>query len=145
LLCLGKQNPANFLDELLHLLKSNQFTSVHFTTILSNEHAGLSCKRPKWIAKERNKTLHACFIAPMDHHDPLKPRFSDETSKDVQTSVCAMDGRRKENGRENSKCSNFTGMRGWRTSQQGPSLRTSHAENGVGLVKGTPRDQGCCL
>ena len=55
-----------FLDELLHLLKTNRFISVHFTTIFrALEKAGVSCKKLMTIAKERNEVLRADFVARM--------------------------------------------------------------------------------
>ncbi|KAJ8596834.1 hypothetical protein M405DRAFT_689137, partial [Rhizopogon salebrosus TDB-379] len=58
LLRLVKQNPDYFLDELMHLLKTNRFISVHFTSIFCElERAGLSYKKLKRIAKERNENL----------------------------------------------------------------------------------------
>ncbi|KAG2365884.1 hypothetical protein BDR07DRAFT_1353220 [Suillus spraguei] len=58
LLCLVRQNPDYFLDELTHLLATNhQFISVHFTTIFRKlERADVSYKKLKRIAKERNGT-----------------------------------------------------------------------------------------
>ncbi|KAG2032236.1 hypothetical protein BDR03DRAFT_815458, partial [Suillus americanus] len=55
---LVRQNPNYFLDELMHLLATNQFISVHFTTIFRElERADVSYKKLKRIAKERNETL----------------------------------------------------------------------------------------
>ncbi|KAG2340442.1 hypothetical protein BDR05DRAFT_843179, partial [Suillus weaverae] len=58
LLRLVRQNPDYFLDELMHLLATNQFISVHFTTIFHElERADVSYKKLKHIAKEHNETL----------------------------------------------------------------------------------------
>ncbi|KAG2353853.1 hypothetical protein BDR07DRAFT_1366657 [Suillus spraguei] len=58
LLRLIRQNPDYFLDELTHLLATNEFISVHFTTIFRElERANVSYKKLKRIAKERNETL----------------------------------------------------------------------------------------
>lgn len=86
LLRLVRQNPDYFLDELMHLLATNQFISVHFTTIFRElEHADVSYKKLKRIAKERNETLRAAFIARMAQYDPSELGFIDETSKDERT------------------------------------------------------------
>ncbi|KAJ8579783.1 hypothetical protein M405DRAFT_105850 [Rhizopogon salebrosus TDB-379] len=48
LLRLVKQNPDYFLDELMHLLKTNRFISIHFTSIFRElERACLSYKKLK--------------------------------------------------------------------------------------------------
>ncbi|KAJ8583201.1 hypothetical protein M405DRAFT_702418, partial [Rhizopogon salebrosus TDB-379] len=48
--------PEWFLDELLRLLDTNRFISVHYTTIHRElEHVGVSLKKLKRIAKERNE------------------------------------------------------------------------------------------
>src|SRR5882757_5010866 len=51
LLRLIRQNPDYFLDEFMHMLKTNRFISVHFTTIFCKlERIGLSYKKLKRIA-----------------------------------------------------------------------------------------------
>ena len=51
LLRLIRQNPDYFLDELLHLLQTNRFISVHYSTIHRElERAGVSTKKLKRIA-----------------------------------------------------------------------------------------------
>lgn len=86
LLQLVQQNPDYFLDELLHLLSTNQFISVHYTTIHRKlEQAGMSCKKLKQIAKERNELARAEFIARMAQYSPDEIGFIDETSKDERT------------------------------------------------------------
>src|SRR6266852_3543567 len=53
---LVQQNPGYFLDELLQLLKTNHFISVHYVTIHRElDRAGMSHKKLKRIAKERNE------------------------------------------------------------------------------------------
>lgn len=75
-----------FLDELLQLLKTNRFISVHFTTIFQAlERAGVSRKKLHVIAKERNEILHADFVAHMAQYEPEQLGFLDETSKDEHT------------------------------------------------------------
>jgi transposase len=86
LIRLIRQNPDYFLDEFMHLLKTNQFISVHFTTIFCElERAGVSYKKLKQIASEHNETHHAKFIERMAQYEPLELGFIDETSKDEQT------------------------------------------------------------
>ncbi|KAG2132752.1 hypothetical protein DEU56DRAFT_717087, partial [Suillus clintonianus] len=56
LLRLVKHRPDWFLDKLPILLSDNRFISVHYTTIYRElSHAGMSCKKLKKIAKERNE------------------------------------------------------------------------------------------
>ncbi|KAH7907680.1 hypothetical protein BJ138DRAFT_975175, partial [Hygrophoropsis aurantiaca] len=56
LLSLIRSNPQYFLDELLNLLKTNQFISTHFATIFRElERAGMSHKKLKRIATERDE------------------------------------------------------------------------------------------
>ncbi|KIJ91870.1 hypothetical protein K443DRAFT_70464, partial [Laccaria amethystina LaAM-08-1] len=56
LLVLVRQNPDYFLDELLHLLETNRFISVHYVTIHRElERAGVSSKKLKRIALEHNE------------------------------------------------------------------------------------------
>ena len=66
ILRLVNHRPDWFLDELLYLLETNRFISVHFTTIFrALERSSVSRKKLKRIAKERNELLRADFIAPM--------------------------------------------------------------------------------
>jgi hypothetical protein len=68
------------------LLATNRFISVHFTTIFrALERAGVSGKKLKKIAKKRNETLRAHFIARMAQYEPEELGFLDETSKDERT------------------------------------------------------------
>ena len=63
LLQLIHQNPDYFLDELLYLLETNRFISTHYVTIHRElERAGVSLKKLKRIAKERNEPRRADFI-----------------------------------------------------------------------------------
>ncbi|KAG1774923.1 hypothetical protein EV702DRAFT_973892, partial [Suillus placidus] len=56
LLHLVNHRPDWFLDELLSMLRMNHFISIHFTTIYRElTCAGMSLKRLKKIAKERNE------------------------------------------------------------------------------------------
>lgn len=83
---LVRENPDYFLDELLHLLKTNRFISVHFTTIHDELiHAGVSRKRLQRIALERNEALRAQFISRMAQFSPEELGFIDEVSKDERT------------------------------------------------------------
>ncbi|KAJ7704016.1 hypothetical protein B0H17DRAFT_1157081 [Mycena rosella] len=55
LLELVRHDPDWFLDELLHLLSTNRFISVHYTTIHRElERAGMSVKKLAVIAAERS-------------------------------------------------------------------------------------------
>ena len=66
LLQLIRQNPDYFLDELLRMLKTNRFISIHYTTIHDElVHAGVSQKPLQHIALERNEALRADFISRM--------------------------------------------------------------------------------
>jgi len=68
------------------LLQKNQFISVHYTTIFrALEHAGMSRKKLKWIAIERNEDRRADFIERMAQYLPEELGFLDETSKDAWT------------------------------------------------------------
>ena len=83
LLQLVRQNPDYFLDELLKLLKTNRFISVHYTTIHQElTHAGVSRKRLQHVALERNEALCADFISRMAQFSPEELGFIDEVSKD---------------------------------------------------------------
>jgi transposase len=86
LIRLVQQNPGYFLDELLQLLKTNRFISVHYITIHRElKRAGMSHKKLKRIAKERNEEARANFIARMAQYSPEEIGFIDETSKDNRT------------------------------------------------------------
>ena len=82
LLCLVHDNPDYFLNELLHLFKTNQFISVHYTSIHHMlECVDISPKKIKWIAAKRNKAHCAAFVARMAQHTSEQLGFLDETSK----------------------------------------------------------------
>ena len=86
LLALVHQRPDWFLDELLNLLDTNRFISVHYTTIHRElEHAGVSVKKLRIIAKERDEDLQADFIQQMGQYSAEKIGFLDEFSKDERT------------------------------------------------------------
>lgn len=116
LLQLVRQNPDYFLDELLHLLKTNRFISVHYTTIHEElRRAGVSRKRLQRIAIERNESLCARFISRMAQFSAEELGFIDEVSKDERT-VGRRYGRSKR-GTRPSKSQPF--VRGRRTSTIG--------------------------
>jgi transposase len=78
--------PDWFLDELLDLLETNRFISIHFTTIFRTlERANVSRKKLKAIAAERNETLRATYVYRMGQYTPDQLCFLDETSKDERT------------------------------------------------------------
>ena len=80
LLLLIEQNPDYFLDELLYLLETNHFISVHYITIhQALKRAGVSHRKLKKIALERNENLRADFMV---KYEPEELGFLDETSKD---------------------------------------------------------------
>ncbi|KAG2368818.1 hypothetical protein BDR07DRAFT_1222024, partial [Suillus spraguei] len=86
LLQLLHDNPNYFLDELVDLTQTNHFISAHFTTIFNELNcAGMSHKRLKCIASERNEELCAAFIVHMAQYDPSELGFIDEVSKDERT------------------------------------------------------------
>jgi transposase len=115
LLCLIRQNPDYFLDELLYLLKTNRFISVNYNTIHCElERAGVSRKKLKRVAKERNEARRAAFIARMAQYLPEELGFLDEVSKD-ERSVGRRYGRSKK-GRRAEKKQVF--VRGRRTSTE---------------------------
>ena len=82
-----KHRPDWFLDELLHLLATNRFISAHYVTIHRElERAGMSTKKLKKIARERNENLRADFVRHMAQYLPEQLGFLDEVSKDERTS-----------------------------------------------------------
>jgi hypothetical protein len=111
-----RQNPDYFLDELLRMLKTNRFISVHYTTIHDElTRAGVSRKRLQRIALERNEARRADFISRMAQFDPEELGFIDEVSKDERT-VGRRYGRSKR-GTRARKSQPF--VRGRRTSTVG--------------------------
>jgi len=78
-----QQNPDYFLDELLHLLKTNRFISVHYTTIhRALERTCISRKKLLCIARERDEDQRAAFIGQMARYAPEELGFIDEVSRD---------------------------------------------------------------
>ncbi|KAF8814511.1 hypothetical protein BYT27DRAFT_7082046 [Phlegmacium glaucopus] len=81
-----RHRPDWFLDELQYLLQTNRFISAHFTTVHQELlRAGISAKKIKKVASERNKDLRADFIARMGQYSPEQLGFLDEVSKDERT------------------------------------------------------------
>ena len=86
LLELIRNNPDYFLDELLYLLETNHFISIHYTTIYRElEHLNVSWKKLKKIALEWNEEHRADFIAQMAQYGPEELGFLDEMSKDARS------------------------------------------------------------
>jgi transposase len=80
------QNPDYFLDELLHLLQTNRFISVHYPTIHKQlSRTGVSRKRLQRIALERNEECRALFVECMAQYEPEELGFINEVSKDERT------------------------------------------------------------
>lgn len=85
-----KHRPDWFLDELLYLLETNRFVSAHYTTIHRElVRAGLSSKKIKKIASERNENLRADYIGRIAQYSPEQLGFLDEVSKDERSSFRA--------------------------------------------------------
>ena len=81
-----RHRPDWFLDELQYLLQTNRFISAHFTTVHRElVRAGISEKKIKKVASERNEDLQADFIARMGQYLPEQLGFLDEVSKDERT------------------------------------------------------------
>ena len=79
--------PDWFLDELLFLLKTNRFISVNYITVHRELiRAGVSTKKLKKIALERNENLWADYIRHISQYLPEQLGFLDEVSKDERTS-----------------------------------------------------------
>ena len=111
-----QKNPDYFLDELLHLLQTNRFISVNYTTIHRElVRAGVNRKRLKRIAIERDEDQRADFIRRMAQYMPEELGFLDEVSKDERT-VGRRYGRSKK-GQRAEKAQPF--VRGRRTSTVG--------------------------
>ena len=82
-----KARPDWFLDELLSLLETNKFISVHYTTIHRElVRANVSAKKLKTITAERNENLWADFRQRMAQYEPKQLGFLNEVSKDERTS-----------------------------------------------------------
>ncbi|KAF8153086.1 hypothetical protein B0H34DRAFT_663338 [Crassisporium funariophilum] len=85
LLELVRENPDYFLDELLRLLETNCFISLHYATIHRElKRARISLKKLKIIALERDKERRASFISRMAQYAPEEIGFLDELSKDAR-------------------------------------------------------------
>lgn len=81
-----QHRPNWFLDELQNLLQTNRFIAAHFTTVHRElVCAGISSKKIKKIASERNEDLRVDFIARMAQYTPEQLGFLDEVSKDERT------------------------------------------------------------
>lgn len=81
-----QHRPDWFLDELLYLLETNRFVSLHYTTIHRElVRAGVSSKKIKKIASERNEAVRADFVGRMAQYAPEQLGFLDEVSKDERT------------------------------------------------------------
>jgi hypothetical protein len=79
-------NPDYFLNELADLTRTNRFIAIHFTTVFNElERAGMSRKKLRRIASERNEELRAAFISRMAQYDASELGFIDEVSKDEWT------------------------------------------------------------
>lgn len=79
-------HPEWFLNELLQLLNTNRFISVHYATIHRKlTSVGISLKKLKQIAKERNEQKRMDFLISMSQYSPEHLGFLDETSKDERT------------------------------------------------------------
>ena len=103
LLQLIQDNPSYFLDELLLLLKTNRFISIHFTTIYQElERLNVSHKKLTKIAIERDELRRADFIARMAQYQPEELCFIDEMSRDAR-SIGRRYGRSQKNHRANKK------------------------------------------
>jgi transposase len=82
-----KHRPDWFLDELQYLLQTSRFVSANFSTIQRElVRAGVSTKKLKKIASERNENLRADYIRHMAQYSPEQLGFLDEVSKDERTS-----------------------------------------------------------
>jgi hypothetical protein len=88
LVWLVQQHPDWFLDELLSLLKTNQFISVHYVTIHRTlVCAGVSLRKLKKIASEWNEEGRNAFINHMAIYKPEELGFLDKTSKNEKTAA----------------------------------------------------------
>jgi len=88
LLQLVYHQPNWFLDELQELMESNRFISVHFSTIHHElQHAGISLKKLRKIAQERDEDLCADFMRKVAQYAPEEMIWIDKTSKDERTLI----------------------------------------------------------
>ena len=94
--CLIRHRPDWFLDEVQYLLQTNRFISAHFATVHRElVRAGISAKKIKKAASERDEDLRADFIGRMGQYSPEQLGFLDEVSKDERTSSRARGRSRK--------------------------------------------------
>jgi transposase len=88
LIRLIQQRPDWFLDELLNLLTTNRFISVHYGTVYRTlVRAGVSLKKLKKIASERDEDRRNAFINHIGMYEPEELGFLDETSKNEKTAA----------------------------------------------------------
>ncbi|PPR00637.1 hypothetical protein CVT26_012330 [Gymnopilus dilepis] len=74
-----RHHPDWFLDELAYLLETNRFIAANFTTVhWELVRAGISTKKIKKVASERNDDLRADFIRHMADYSPEQLGFLDE-------------------------------------------------------------------
>jgi len=84
-------------------VESNRFISVHFSTIHCElQRAGISLKKLRKIAQERDEDLHADFMRKVAQYAPEEMIWIDETSKDEQTLI-RRNGRAKKSHRASMK------------------------------------------
>lgn len=86
LMLLIQYNPDWFLDELLKLLKTNRFISIHYTTIHRElERAGMSTKKLQDVAEERCEPSRLDYVREISQYPADYLGFLDETSKNDKT------------------------------------------------------------
>jgi transposase len=86
LLKIVENNPDTFLNEFDHLLRTNRFVALHYSTICRTLLSlGISRKRMSKIAIERNDILRGDFVRTMANFSPEQIACMDETSKDKRT------------------------------------------------------------
>ncbi|KIY45525.1 hypothetical protein FISHEDRAFT_21260, partial [Fistulina hepatica ATCC 64428] len=86
LLRLIEFNPTWFVDELQELLQHNRLVAVHYATICHTlERCGISAKKLKICASERNENVRLDHIRQAAAFTPEQIGFIDETSKDNRT------------------------------------------------------------
>jgi len=89
LLSLIRFRPDWFLDELLDLLRTNGFISANYVTVHRElERAGVSRKKLKRVALERNEEARNTFIDHISQYRAEELAFIDETSKNEKTAAC---------------------------------------------------------
>ncbi len=88
ILQLVRLRPDWFLDELLDLLKTNCFISIHYVTIhWELQRAGCSYKKLKCIASEHKEEARNAYIDHISQYEPEELGFIDETSKNDKTAA----------------------------------------------------------